>query len=383
MKLHQSPDKFMSKYLLKLLFVLETIFILYVAIIHSLPHARAAEICKFEIANCDLLRDNQCLAKNYACGRYDTITSTLYVETYAPTLVQKYYLGAALYGLYVRNRTKSLECEYALAAKDYLSDFLLDKELRYRESGLFGTSENMNQVYHATQLLNDLASVEGCLESALTRARVQNLASNYTLSGIKDFFLNPSALARQDMDSLNDTLRSFVSNASEIETGLAMREVEIESGFRHLANVLAIFREIFGSVNVRGNSVEINLDKLTQTENKSSIFFRDSQIHERRFKNALGNISPEEYSNMRTQNLLKASQMLKESAFALDLVGAMLPSPEDAQRPLWLLWSEVNKEDDGKKISTALSEITRDWKNYGVRLGHCSGPGASTRWYCK
>ncbi|MBF0315375.1 MAG: hypothetical protein HQK52_18280 [Oligoflexia bacterium] len=348
--------------------------------------SQAAEICRFEVGNCDLVSDGRCLAKNYACGRYETVISALYLESFAPTTEQKYYLGASLYGLYIGNRAKSLQCEYAQAVKDQLSDFLLDKEERFRKGdGQFGTIENMNQIYHATQILSDLKKVEGCLESALTRSRVNNMAMQFALSGVKEYFITPSSLGQQEIDSITMALRGFVSKASEIETGLAMREIEIETGFRHLENIMGTFATIFGKVTRSDNAskVDVSLEVIEQLEAKSSIFFRDSKLHEKRFRDALGGVSPEEYSNLRTQTIIRAERMLKESSFVLDLLGATLPDPEDSQKPLWILSDEVNKEDDGRTIGKNLNDLHQEWKDFATRAGHCRGSAAKNLWYCK
>lgn len=346
----------------------------------------ATDICAFENERCDMRSDNKCLAVNYACGRYETIVSTLYAESFAPTVVQKYYIGASLYGMYVQSRAKSLECEFAKAANEYLTDFLQEKEMRFQESGQFGTTENMNQIYHATQLLNDLKNVEGCLESALTRSRVIQMSRAFAFSDIKSVFLSPTEESRGHMDSLNIMIRSLVSKASEIETGLSLRDVEVESGRRYLNNVMDIFRDIFGEVEVRRDGgLNVNLQVLRDLSEKSALYLRDSKRHEDSFKRALGGVTPEEYANLRTNNIILAEEMLKKSAFAIDLVGVLLPSPMDVASPLWQLANQVNQEDEGRMIGKVLVDIRQDWKDYGVRQGHCRGntPVSSKPWYCR
>lgn len=348
--------------------------------------AFSAPVCRQDITNCDPVSDDNCLEKLYACGRYDHIVHTLWTEDFDSTAVQKYFIGVSLYGMYVRSRAKSLQCEYAKGAKENLEDYLMEKEGKFHEKGTYGTVGHMNQLYHATKILNDLKGLTGCLESAFTRARMKNFAKGVALNEGKSVFLAPSDSMKDMLNSIILAIQGFVSKASDLETGLALRRIEIKTGERYLNNIKVIFKEIFGDVQVTpDNDVTIKTDVLAGIEKKSSGFLREVNQQEFDFKRALGGVNPEEYSNIRLRNITEAYNMLKKTAFHINMVGEVMNM--DKSRPFGKLWTALNAPDGGLEIKNSLSEIKKSWKNYGNESGLCervgTGNGRPQRWYCK
>lgn len=340
------------------------------------------QICTDELASCDLQTNQACLARTYACGRYDTVVRTLFIEDFAPTLDQKYYIGASMYGLYIRARAKSLECEYVKTGKEYLFDYLTAKELEFTTGGSFGTVVQMDQLYHATRMYDALEAVPGCVESAFTRARVQAIARAEAIDSSKSVFLRPSDQMRASFDTIVLALRSFVSRASDLETGVALRRVEIQSANTHLDVIKAIFAEIFGTVSVENNAVSVNTATLDGLEQKAGGFLADVEVEQAEFKAALGGVTPEQYADIRTENIRNAEQMLKESAFHINMIGELLPT--DTNRPFWKLWQILNAAGDEKLAADNLAAVKAGWKAHGQSVGICASPSAAQeRWYCR
>lgn len=344
--------------------------------------AAGQAICGPAIATCDLQADAACLERVYACGEYNTIIETLFVEDFAPTADQKYFIGASFFGRHLRERSAGLQCEMIKFGREYLTDYLSGLELQFAETGSFGTVRQMNQLYHATQMLNTLNGISGCPESALTRARIQAIARSEGVSYAKNVFLNPPSEARSAFDTLVLTLRSFVSRASDLETGIALRKVEIRSAETHLISIRTIFEEIFGTVSGTGETIAVDARILSGIEVKTTAMRRDVEIQEAAFATALGGVSAEQYANIRAETVANAEAFLKRSAFHINMIGVLMPT--DPTRPFWQLAKTVGAEDAAKSARDDLDRIKKDWAAHGAATGICSQPGAAERvWYCQ
>ncbi len=338
--------------------------------------------CGPALAQCDLQQDEACLKKTYACGNYETVIQTLFVEDLGLTDDQKYFLGASFYGLYVRERAKGLECEMVKFGREQLSDYLGSLQQKFSESGSFGTVGQMDQLYHGTQMLDALNAVNGCVESAFTRARIQTIAKSEALDRSKNVFLNPPTEAKQAFDTLLIALRSFVSRASDLETGIALRRVEIQSARNHLAAIGEIFKKVFGTVSISGPAVTVDTSTLDSLAASSSSKLTTVAAEEADFKAALGDVSAEEYANIRSQNVANAEQLLKDSAFHINMIGKALPT--DTVKPFWRLVDALNTENAGKSASDDLAAVRQSWRERGDQTGICAQPQAAQRvWYCR
>jgi len=351
-------------------------------LVAGLEPLSAQEICGAALAGCDLQADMACLERTYACGEYDSVIQTLFVEDFAPTADQKYYIGAAFFGKHVRERSAGIQCEMVKFSREYLTDYLSTLDLQFTESGSFGTVRQMDQLYHSTQMLSDLGGVTGCPESALTRARIAVVARSAAVSFAKDVFLHPPSAARDAFDTLVLSLRSFVSRASDLETGIALRRVEIRSAQTHLGAIRNVFSEIFGPVTGAGAAIAVNTRVLDGLQVKTAGMLRDVEIEESAFATALGGVSAEQYAAIRSATVAQAEEFLKVSAFHINMVGVLLPT--DPARPFWRLADEVGAETPGKAAHADLRQIRTDWAAHGAATGICAQPGAADRvWYCR
>jgi hypothetical protein len=344
--------------------------------------ASAQDICGAALASCDLQADMACLERTYACGEYDTVIQALFVEDFAPTADQKYFIGAAFFGKHVRERSAGVQCEMVKFSREYLSDYLSTLDLQFTETGSFGSVGQMDQLYHATQMLSDLGDVGGCPESAFTRARIAAIARSEAVSFAKSVFLDPPSAARDAFDTLVLSLRSFVSRASDLETGIALRRVEIRSAHTHLGAIRDVFREIFGPVTGTGATIAVDTGVLDGLQTTTTRMLRDVEIEESAFAAALGGVSAEEYSAIRGETVARAEDFLKVSAFHINMVGVLLPT--DPARPFWQLAAEVGAETAGRAAHADLRQIREDWAAHGAATGICAQPAAAERvWYCR
>jgi hypothetical protein len=323
-----------------------------------------------------------CLERHYACGEYDTIISTLFAETFDRTPDQKFYLGAAFYGRQVRERSAGAQCEMVKFARDNLTDYLGTLDQQFTESGSFGTVRQMDQIYHANQMMADLAEITGCPESALTRARIAAVAQSEAARYARAVFLTPPTEAREAFDSLLLSLRSFVSRASDLETGIALRRVEISSAITHLGAIRGVFATVFGPVSGVGTTIAINTAILDGLLTRTAGMLRNVEIEEAAFAAALGGVSAEEYAGIRATTVSNAEAFLKQSAFHINMIGVLLPT--DPARPFWQLAEDLAAENAGKAAFDDLQQVREDWTAHGAATGICAQPGAADRvWYCR
>lgn len=342
----------------------------------------AQDVCGASLAACDIRTDGECLARTYACGEYDTIIAGLFAETLAPTPDQKYYLGAAFFQRQIRERAAGAQCEMVKFAREYLADYLIDVDAEFSRSQSFGTLRQMDQIYHANRMLTDVGEVPGCPESALTRARIASVAQAEADSYARDVFILPPPEALDAFGTLQLALRGVVSKASDLETGIALRQVELRSAATHLLAIRQIFTDIFGPVTGSGTAVVADTAILDGLLTRTRDMLREVQRQEDAFAAALGGVSPEAYANIRAQTVSQAEAFLKESAFHINMIGVLLPT--DPARPFWQLRDALDADTPGKIAHDHLAQIRADWAAAGARSGICAQAGAADRvWYCR
>lgn len=344
--------------------------------------ASSQQICGTALLSCDLQSDTACLERTYACGEYDTIIETLFAEAAAPTADQKYFIGAAFYGKHVRERASGTQCEMLKFAREYLTDYLGAVDEEFTRTQSFGSVRQMDQIYHANQMVEDLGDVTGCPESALTRSRIGAVAQSEATRYARDVFLAPPSEARDAFDTLLLALRGFVSKASDLETGISLRQVELRSAASHLAAIREVFRTVFGPVSGAGAALAVDTSVLDGLLNKTAGMLRDVEIEEAAFAAALGGVSAEEYASIRAETVSNAERFLKESAFHINMIGVLLAT--DPARPFWTLRAAIDADNAGKAAHDDLMQIRADWAAHGAATGICDQPGAAERvWYCR
>lgn len=344
--------------------------------------AGAQDFCGPAITACDLQQDQLCLERVLACGEYDTVIATLFAEDVAPTLDQKFALGAAYFGNHVRERATGVQCRMVIKGREWLGDYLGQVNTAFRETASFGTLAQMRQIYHATQMLEELDQVGGCPESALTRARVQAIAGAEATRFARAIFLSPPDAVADVMGTLNIALRSFVSQASDLETGIALRRIEIDAAGRVLGNVRDLFAEVFGGVEGEGQALRVDSSVLDDLMAEGRARLRRVENREDAFRVALGGFGPEEYASVRTETVRTAQGFLKESAFHINMIGVLMPT--DPARPFPQLEGVLTADSPANAARDTLAQIRADWNALGQANGNCNLPNAAERvWYCR
>lgn len=357
-------------------------YLLAFVLAFSMSAAQAQEICGPALAGCDIRSDGECLARTYACGEYDTIIAGLFAETLEPTADQKYYLGASFFQRQIRERSAGAQCEMVKFAREYLADYLTQVDAEFSRSQSFGTLRQMDQIYHANRMLTDVGQVPGCPESALTRARIATVAQGEADRYSRDVFLLPPPEALDAFGTLQLALRGFVSKASDLETGIALRQVELRSAATHLGAIRVILADVFGPVSGSGAQVVADTSILDGLLARTRDMLREVERQEDAFAAALGGVSPEDYARMRAETVSSAEAYLKESAFHINMVGILLPT--DPARPFWQLRDRVQADTPGRIAQDHLARIRADWAAHGQQSGICQQAGAASRvWYCR
>ena len=328
---------------------------------------------------CDPIQDQACLTRLYACGHYELVVGALYAETYAPTPTQRFFLGAALYGLHNQTRAKSLKCEFALSAKDTLSSYLGDKQARLEGQGDVGSATEITQIYQAAKMVEDLGKIEGCVESAVTRASLIRLARGESLTLVKSAFLNPPPNVKAQMDTIFSVLRRVVSQVSDIETSLAMRVVEIQSGKRYRDNVVMGMSALFGPVSGSGDQLSVSTAVIAALSLKTLAWADRLAQQRERFRQALGGISMGEYSDIRLRTLQSADGFLKESAIYINTGGRLAA----ADKSDGLSRFQAGLSALESPVMAAKRQISTTWRDYGNAKGYCATPLAERRWFCQ
>lgn len=344
--------------------------------------ARAQVICGPALASCDLLGDAACLERVYACGEYDTVIATLLAERVEATPDQKYFVGASFYGKHIRERSAGVQCEMVKSAREYLTDYLGDVDEQFTRTQSFGTVRQMDQIYHANRMMSELGEVAGCPESAFTRARIEQVAKSEAVSYARDVFLNPPSEAQDAFETMQLSLRGFVSKASDLETGIALRQIELTSAGTHLLAIRTVFGDIFGAVSGQGATIAVNTNVLDGLQTKTTGMLRQVEVEEGEFRTALGNVTPEQYAGIRAETVSNAEAFMRDSAFHINMIGVLLPG--DPALPFWQLRADIDADSAGKSAYDDLRKIESDWAAFGAATGICAQPGAADRvWYCR
>lgn len=343
--------------------------------------ASAQDECGLQLAACDLIVESSCLESHYACGEYDTIIQSLFAERLGLTDDQKYFLGAAFFGKHIRERATGQQCEMVTYGRDNLFEYLSAVSAQFSDTGSFGALRQMDQIYHASQMIGQLNLISGCPESGFTRARIESIASAEADRYSRTVFLSPPTEASESFGSLQLALRSFVSRASDLETGIALRRVEISSARNHLETIRTIFSEIFGAVTGTGDQLSVDTTVLKELEQTTQKRLRDVEIKETEFSAALNGVDPEQYAQIRADTVANAQGFIRHSAFHINMIGILMPT--DPARPFWQLVEAVNAEGPGKAARDDLAKIRQDWATFGEEQGICSQPGSDNLWYCE
>ena len=274
------------------------------------------------------------------------------------------------------------ECEMVRAGRQKLFDYLTTVQEEFNRAGSFGNVRQMRQIYFATQMYDRLNAVSGCPQSALTRARIQMIARAEALDYGSNVFLDPPPAVSDAFLTMQNALRGFVSKASDLETGIALREVELDAADARLAAIRVLFEEVFGAVSGTAAALSVDTGVLGELTVTTLAWKRRVEVEQGNFSQALNGVSVEDYARIRSETIDIADRFMKASAFHINMIGELMPT--DPANPFPQLEEALNAEGPGKSLRDDLATIRSDWRAFGDRVGLCGQTGAAdSLWYCR
>lgn len=176
----------------------------------------------------------QCLQKYLACGKYEEVTTALDALNDGPNQFQRYYLGAAYYALQVETVSPAEKCSRVISSRKHLEVFLLDALEEFDSVGTF-VSFPIQHIRHAQKLVADL-NKQPCIDSVIDLSRAKQLAERYGHERMKDLFFQAKPVCAEAgndaigrMTTVGCNMQDFVTHASDIEGGIALRNVELDT----------------------------------------------------------------------------------------------------------------------------------------------------------
>ncbi len=206
------------------------------------------------LASCSMLQDDACLTKYHACGQYDAIIQHFAAEDGSGNVASRYFKGVSYHGLFVRNRAKSLQCQFAKSARTELAAYLY----MMKDKGLADPID-FDRVYLASKIIDSLRTVSGCLENGVTEDEIRFRVADYADKRLKSLFIGGSAsdalgVAIQNTKSnLQTTISGFVNKAVKLETQVELRRTALVASQERLGLIAKAFDETLGTAQVVRN----------------------------------------------------------------------------------------------------------------------------------
>lgn len=316
-----------------------------------------------------------------ACGANDLVLAYAPLSDAAASEID-YFRGAAYFALYRQERSRGSACELARLAGDRISHYLTKKRQLFYDERSFGVAGSYERVYNATKILGLIDAQPGCVQGGFSEARLGELASGIARSYMTEVFLDTPRSVKSDFETLASDLRRFASLASDLETGIALRDIEISSVARKLGTASGIVGELIGAPEQGGAEL---LDALAE---KAREGLNEANEHVVAFEKAVGDISAENFAAARMQLLLLLGRFNAISAAEIALWTDLIPvaPPQNAaQEPhiFRTLEEVVGAGAASTPAGDALAEIEKQWQDYGAETGLCEEPAARERvWFC-
>ena len=356
------------------------------------PICTAAELTACANAN---LSTPQCLTLFQACGRYLEIIEHYKSEAWSTDPSKWYYLGVAYNGLLIQTRSHAARCQFGGAARFALQAYLHQS---YKDQG-YNDQRTFQQTYHATKVLNSLATLTGCDDSAMTPDELYNATYAHGKALAESLFLGdapPGPLHQtlvQTKASIQSSIQGFVSKASNIETQIGLRKVAMDQSDARILKVADLLRDtttfaaniaLVTDPNGRKPSLtSATLPAMSPFLTQQSLYLPNFGYNQRakakldEVTAALGASSIPDYEAKRAlivgyaRDTLTASAGLLQSATATTTpaLTTALKTAADAA---------AANSDDG---SAAYIALKAQWKAYGDSIKACTL--ASPPWYCK
>jgi hypothetical protein len=330
----------------------------------------------------------QCLQKLLACGKYETVVNGLDVGLQKPNSIQKYFIGAAHYGLSVETTVAADRCFHVQSANVNLAQYLTAALNEFNSVGSF-VSHNVAHIGHATKIVNDLSRDNKCIQESLNREQIAVITESLAHEYIKSMFFAPkkecAALGKSTgaeyLATVSCNMQDIVTMASDIETGIALRKVELVALDKHLGNAQTpgIIDDVKFISSKMNKIEELGLEMLDKTEKLKAVFLaKVSEI----------GISIDDLKQLAADNIRLLEELVNQASYELDLFIAFFDFNQNSllkqlYSNLGIQISSNSVTSDRDSINKTVEDIEQLWntsaKGDPIR---CNG-GFSNAWYCK
>ncbi len=192
-----------------------------------------------------------------AMGEYQTVIDQIEPIVTDLKPYQKYFLGAAYFGLSGRAGAHSLKCHYSLLAKTNLGQFMENRMQVYESQRTLGDTEELKYAYAASRMVKLLEKLKGCEESSESTGALNQFGSSFLRQRIKDLFYGYPApeetqtgiesVFTNGMTNMQGKVRGYVSVASKMERDYQLIGLELQTGLTYLEEIKNIIEGSFGS----------------------------------------------------------------------------------------------------------------------------------------
>lgn len=262
---------------------MKKIILVFICFYGQMLFSTGFDVCSAN-KKCSIENDDECLKMAYACGKYYQIVSVLKLETNRMDRIKQYFLGSAYYGLFFQSDLITDKCKYRKKAKSLLKDYLIVVKKTYSVDGDYYERQ---YTYHAAKTLKVLESFSGCVDDGMTIEDAKSYITEKIVFIMENIFtsddqkksgIDISAAKEEMLKQVN----FVVSKASEFQTTLSMKLIELKSAERHLENIANVFISDFGAKNgeksIRSDSSVKDFTQLEKLEQYNEGYKRIDKV---------------------------------------------------------------------------------------------------------
>lgn len=276
--------------------------------------------------DCNLGQDKICLKRKYLCGQYHVVVEHLSMQQVLSE-EDRYYLGAAYYGLYHEFRDIPLKCLMVIKSRNHLQSFLTNiYREEFEKTGRFADFETFSNVRSSLNMIAELKSIPDCLESTQTKSELIILSRMLAQEMVENSFLDPSPKGgiSDAMIGLNETLGSFVGKSSEFETKYKVKVEESKTGKRYRDEIIDLINAYIGKVTRGKTSIKINNQRLSSLADKNNLSVKKVSEVRKNLDVALGNITPMEFEEKRVETVMGMKKIAERMIGVIDVINQII-----------------------------------------------------------
>lgn len=329
--------------------------------------------------DCDFSNDLSCLSRQYLCGHYFKI-----IEDFSMHSILKdeelYYLGASYYGVFHEVSGIGMRCYMAIHAQSLLRNYLtrMYKE-KYVKTGRLGDQANFIKVKESLSILNDLENASFCFDGRLSKNEILTHARYFTHEEIEKIFFKKNHLISSLIEGMNDSIRSIITKSSDFEDVYKAKRQEGSSGQRYIDDIEKIIKNHIGSIVKSENGIVINDTEIDKKLSEISLTHNEVMTIQSEFQKKLGNVTPEEYEEMRQKQIHKNNLSIEKITSMINFIECFF-EPFFKTKILELK-SKVQSQFNDKEPS--IDDLESMWHIYGTKTSFSLCQKRPNLWFCK